>query len=161
MLAYLFWHRPQSGVDADAYEQAQRSFHASLEVPSACFRLDELPFPVGGEAADGYEDWYLVEDWSGIGDLNGAAVDAKRRESHDRAAALVGQGWGAVYASIAGSQEIPGQARWLERQPGEPIERLPPDVPVWCRQLVLGPAPELCVGVGGPARRRIGGSLKD
>ena len=59
MLAYVFWHLPAGGADVAAYEAAERSFQAALEVPSACFRVERLPF---GEVG-GYEDWYLVEDW--------------------------------------------------------------------------------------------------
>ena len=39
MLAYLFWHRPGTGVDAGAYEEAQRGFHARIESASACFHV--------------------------------------------------------------------------------------------------------------------------
>jgi hypothetical protein len=54
--AYLFWHRPRPGVERDEYEEAQRQFHALLEVESACFRLERLPFAEG----PGYEDWQAV-----------------------------------------------------------------------------------------------------
>ena len=159
MLAYLFWHQPRPGVDRDEYEEAQRAFHAALDVPSACFRVEELPFATGG-ARDGYEDWYLVEGWQGIGELNEAAIDARRRTQHDRAAAMVARGWGAIYASVAGPEVIPEHARWLEKPAGAPLEALlealPSEAAVWRRQLVLGPAPELCVAAAGPARHRIG-----
>jgi len=48
MLAYVFWHTPADGVDADAYERALVAFHRSLErsppfgfAGSAAFRIDE------------------------------------------------------------------------------------------------------------------------
>lgn len=155
MLAYLFWHRPRRGVEVSRYEEAQREFHAALETPSACFHVASLPF----EEGEGYEDWYLVEGWEALGDLNAAAVDARRRAHHDRAAAMVGNGWGGVYAHLDGAEEIPVEASWLEKRPGQPLEDLlsplDPATPVWRRQLVLGPAPELCIGVGGPDRRQI------
>ncbi len=142
MLAYVFWHRPAAGVEREDYEEAQRRFHAEIGVPSACFALAELPFASGAEG-DGYEDWYLVEDWTALGALNEAAVDGRRRPSHDRAAA-----W----------REPPAEARWLYKRPGEAtadlLTRLGGDASIWQRQMVLGPAPEFCAGSGGEISRR-------
>ncbi|HET7122245.1 MAG TPA: hypothetical protein VFI17_13460 [Solirubrobacterales bacterium] len=145
MLAYLFWHRPRPNAEAAEYEEAQRRFHQRLELESACFRLDRLPFDDG----PGYEDWYLVEDWQGLGKLNEAAVDAHRKGDHDRAAAMAGAGWGGIYAHVSGEVEIPARARWLRKPRGQSLATLlaeiPAETPVWQRQMVLGPAPELCV----------------
>ncbi len=144
MLAYVFWHRPRADVDPQAYEEAQRAFHAELEMDSACFRLDSLPFDDGS----GYEDWYLVADWGGLGELNEAAVDAHRRAPHDRAASLSADGWGAVYAPLREQASIPGGAEWLDKPRGQSygqfIDTLP-EAGAWQRQMVLGPAPEFCV----------------
>jgi hypothetical protein len=145
LLAYLFWHRPRPGVDAAEYEEAQRGFHASLEVESACFRLDRLPFDDG----PGYEDWYLVEDWAALGALNAAAVDSVHRPGHDRAAAMVAEGWGGVCASVQGPAAIPAQAQWRHKPPGQPaadfLAGIGAGASVWQRQMVLGPALEFCV----------------
>ncbi len=154
MLAYLFWHRPGTGVDAGAYEEAQRGFHARIESASACFHVAELPF----DERPGYEDWYLVDDWAGLGRLNAAAVDAGRRAEHDAAAALVGEGWGGVYAIVRGAAEIPAAASWRHKPRGQGLDAVladAGDAAVWQRQMVLGPAPELCVAAGGPRRRRV------
>jgi hypothetical protein len=43
MLAYVFWHRPEAAADSLAYEDAQRSFHAAVEVPSASFGSNDFP----------------------------------------------------------------------------------------------------------------------
>ena len=53
MLAYVFWHRPAEDVEREDYEARLRAFHATLDVPSASFRLHLLPW----RHADGYEDW--------------------------------------------------------------------------------------------------------
>ncbi|HEX2391604.1 MAG TPA: hypothetical protein VHI77_01660 [Solirubrobacterales bacterium] len=155
MLAYLFWHRPGPGVEAGDYEEAQRAFHAELGIESACFQVADLPF----EAGPGYEDWYLVADWRGLGELNAAAVDARRGPHHDLAAAMAGQGWGGVYAPIGGPPAIPSEASWATKRPGQPLDELlapvTAETPVWRRQLVLGPAPEICVGSGGVPRTRV------
>jgi hypothetical protein len=143
MLAYVFWHRPKAGVEAAEYEDAQQAFQATLATPSACFRLAELPFATGG----GYEDWYLVDDWAGIGELNDAAVDATRRGTHDQAASLAADGWGGVYELLQGAAEIPTGIEWLDKPRGTPLDEfiaLLPHQGVWRRQLVLGPAPEFC-----------------
>lgn len=144
MLAYVFWHRPKADVDRDAYESAQRAFHATIAVPSGCFRLDALPFDPGG----GYEDWYLIEDWSQLGALNDAATEVAGRDTHDRAAELAADGWGAVYALARGAAEIPAGVEWRDKERGRPtadfLDSLPSGT-VWRRQLVLGPAPEFCL----------------
>lgn len=145
MLAYLFWHRPRPGVETTEYEEAQRRFHERPEVRSACFRLDRLPF----EGGAGYEDWYLVEDWAALGKLNATAVDSMHRGSHDQAAAGAGEGWGAVYACVRGEPKIPVETEWRDKPRGESSDRfiagIEGAVAVWQRQMVLGPAPELCV----------------
>jgi hypothetical protein len=146
MLAYVFWHRPRRDVDVAVYEEAQRSFHESLEATSACFRLAELPFA----ARPGYEDWYLVEDWNGLGELSDAAIDAIRRPAHDRAASMAADGWGGVYAAVRGPAAIPDGAVWFEKPPGEPSQEFVASLDhptVWRRQLVLSPAPEFCGAV--------------
>jgi hypothetical protein len=156
LLAYLFWHRPRPGVEQLEYEEAQRQFHALLEVASACFRLERLPF----DERPGYEDWYLVENWQELGELNTAAVDARRKAGHDRAAAMALDGWGALYASLRGPARIPDEARWEHKPRGEStadfLEGIDAAVAVWQRQMVLGPAPELCIAMasGQPAGRR-------
>jgi hypothetical protein len=137
LLAYLFWHRPRAGAKPERYEEAQRRFHERLEVPSACFRLERLPFGKG----PGYEDWYLVEDWAGLGDLNAGAIDPRRRDDHDRAAALAAAGWGGIYRHLRGDAAIPTEARWVDKPFGPPIAsvlgEVGDEVPVWQRQLVL------------------------
>ena len=146
-LAYVFWHRPRADVDRDGYEDALRAFHATLDLPSATFRLDALPF----DERDGYEDWYLVEDWAALGVLNDAAVDAVHRPAHDVPARAVSEGWGGVYRLIRGEAEPPPLTQWGWKRPGEPLEDYLASqdaAAVWMRQMVLGPAPEFCLVAG-------------
>jgi hypothetical protein len=153
MLAYVFWHQPRPGVEQAAYEEAQRGFHGSLQVPSACFRIAELPF---GDRGSAYEDWYLVESWGALGALNERAVDRLHAPHHNRAAAMAAEGWGAVYSLVKGSAAIPDGVEWADKPRGENsaelIAALPHDA-VWRRQLVLGPAPELCAATTASAAR--------
>lgn len=147
MLAYLFWHRPRVGVAREAYEQALIELHRSLAtagVQSAAFRLAQLPFA----APAGYEDWYLVEDWSAIGTLGKTAVSGVHAARHDAVAELTGEGWAGVYGLVRGAPSPPEGLRWVQRRHHEPLEvllareRAPA---AWRRQLVLGPAAEICL----------------
>lgn len=143
MLAYLFWHRPRSGVDVVAYENAQRAFHRALGIESACFRVAALPF----SQHSGYEDWYLIEDWAGLGALNARAVDPAHAATHGQAAALAGAGWGGLYELVRGEPAIPDGVEWLDKPRDEPAAEFIASLPhtgAWRRQLVLGPAPEFC-----------------
>jgi hypothetical protein len=153
MLAYVFWHRPRADVEPAVYEAAQRGFHRALAMESACFRLAAFPFDDG---RPGYEDWYLVADWAGLGELNESAVDADRLPGHDRVAEMATDGWGAVYALARGDATIPAGAEWLEKPRGEPSDEFIAALPsqtVWRRQLVLGPAPEFCAATAPAAGR--------
>jgi hypothetical protein len=174
MLAYVFWHRPAAGVDADAYEQALLAFHRSLahRLPvgtraSAAFRVAELPWlePVGepGEGpVAGYEDWYLVEDFGALGVLNEAAVGRGHSSAHDAVAHRFGAGAGGLYGLIEGepcasSLGEASLAVWIARPPSSRRRALgellgdgiqPEHASLWRRQLVFGPAPEFCLLAG-------------
>jgi hypothetical protein len=147
VLAYIFWHRPHSAVERAAYEAAIRDFHRTLDVLCASFRLNELPF----DEVDGYEDWYLVDDWDAVGRLRDVAVDAARRRAHDRAARQSAKGWGAIYRLVRGEALPPPLARWLEKPAAQSYEEFMETLgssAVWQRQLVLGPAAEFCIAEG-------------
>jgi hypothetical protein len=157
MLAYVFWHWPTpSSGEKEAYEDAQRRFHASLAdlkpkglVRSWSYELDRAPWL---SATPQYEDWYLLEGSGALDTLNAAAVSPPMRVDHDRAAAGAG-GVGGLYALHSGvPAERSGPAAWFAKPKGESYqhlyERLPADAVVWRRQMVLGPAPELLLEGG-------------
>ena len=138
MLAYLFWHRPAESVDTGQYEERLRAFHERMNADppagfrgSAAFRVD-----------DGYEDWYLIGDWTALGVLNDAAIDARHAPDHDAVAGLAGGGSGAVYRHITGDLDLAesGRADWSHSRP-----TVAGEFALWQRQLVLGPAPEFCL----------------
>jgi hypothetical protein len=155
VLAYVFWHAPAAGGDVAAYEAALRSFHAVLrdDPPpgfwgSAALRVTGAPWLPGGE---GYEDWYLVGDFAALGTLNEGAVSGRRQEPHDDVALRSGHGAGGVYASWVGPPDVPtGTVRWFAKPPGRSYDDLRSALSgtTWQRQLVLGPAPELCAAGG-------------
>ncbi len=168
MIAYVFWHRRREDADAAEYEEANIAFHRSLarSAPvgmrgSAMFRVPEAPWLDG----PGYEDWYLVEDFTALGVLNEAAVGRGHRTVHDRAARRLLSGTAGLYTLIEGAGMPAGRtppasspAIWVERPPGSPERSIGEllgdgmgageddiDGSLWRRLLVLGPAPEYCL----------------
>src|SRR3954449_5542580 len=171
MLAYVFWHRPRDGVGAGEYVAALSAFHERIGVPSWFGALERPPW---GEDAGWYEDWYLVEDWNGLGRLNEAAVSGPRKGPHDAAAAVAGEGTAGGYALRAGRPAGPDWAGWVGRGVFAARGRPPagpewgggragppelayeafvpalcaaagPDASIWQRQMTLGPTPEFAV----------------
>jgi hypothetical protein len=144
VLAYLFWHAPSDPVEREEYESRLLEFHEAIRgvvVESAAFRLDELPFA----RRAGYEDWYLVEDWAALGELNAAAVSGVRAAPHDAVARLARDGWGGVYRLMRGSSKVPDRGRWESKPADESYDSFlgrEGAETIWQRQLVLGPAPE-------------------
>jgi hypothetical protein len=171
LLAYLLWHRPADGIERDAYEHAGERFHRSLQhAPpagfrgSAIFRVGELTWldsPFGGQAGAGYEDWYLLEDFSALGVLNEAAVAHRHRTAHDALARGFGAGAGGLYGLLEGRPDLGSTPLgiWISRPPvsrppgvaggalgellGDGID--PEHSSLWRRSLVFGPAPEYCL----------------
>jgi hypothetical protein len=176
VLAYLFWHRPLDRASVEAYERAQLAFHRSLArsrpvgmCGSWSFRVADIPWrpAAGGSdgapagACPGYEDWYLVEDFTALGVLNEAAVGRGHRTTHDEAARRSDGGAGGLYALVEGEHPGPLSAAriavWVARAPGSehrPLGELlgdgidPRSASLWRRQMVLGPAPEYCLLAG-------------
>jgi hypothetical protein len=158
VLAYVFWHEPAAGTDRAAYEEALRAFHEVLRddppdgfLRSAALRVAGAPWLPGGA---GYEDWYLVEGFAALGTLNEAAVAGRRRVPHDDVALRSAHGAGGIYAPWAGDPAVPsGTVTWLSKAAGTSYEALRAGLSgtTWLRQLVLGPAPELCRPGNGPA----------
>lgn len=160
MLAYVFWHWRRPEVAAAAYEALQLGFHAALaEAPppgflrSALLALAGAPWANEGGAA--YEDWYLLEGSGALDPLNDAAVSAGRRVPHDAAAGAAHGGTAGLYRLRLGTPpRRPAVAYWFAKPEGMSYAELwrrlgpvaaQPETAVWGRQMVLGPAPELCV----------------
>ena len=160
MLAYVFWHRSVAGTEPALYERALVKFHAALaSAPppgfhrSWAFRLVSIPWLAG---ATGYEDWYFVDDFAALGELNEAAVAASRKAPHDAVARLTAQGTGGVYRLVAG-EPLPEEveaAAWLSKPAGKPDAEFLAALggTVWQRQMTLGPTPEFCLHLPGGAQ---------
>jgi hypothetical protein len=157
MLAYVFWHEPDSETDRDAYERLLRSFHRTLGdhppegfVASKAYRAEG---PRWLHVEVGYEDWYLVESWTALGTLNDAALAGPRREPHDAVARRAAGGTAGVYRLVRGEPPA-GEKRfavWMAKPRGVGYEEFLDRIEtvggetLWQRQLVLGPGPEFCL----------------
>jgi len=149
VLAYVFWHRPRDGVDAAGYVASLTAFHERIGVPSWFAALERPPW---GEDVGWYEDWYLVEDWNGLGRLNEVAITGARQPPHDVAAALAREGIAGIYGLIGGRPEPPEWAAWVAKPRGsgygdfeEELVGVGAAGSVWKRQMTLGPTPEFVV----------------
>jgi GNAT superfamily N-acetyltransferase len=159
-VAYVFWHRPRPDVDPSAYVDALGRFHAELVAApprglllSWSLRLGAPPWPDGGDGW--FEDWYVLGGLGSLGALERAALDARRRASHDAAAAGTGEGTAGIYGLVSGALPRAGglsAAAWLAKPDGESYERFVPALAgaarggcVWQRRLTLGPTPEFAV----------------
>jgi hypothetical protein len=161
MLAYLFWHEPRPGVDEEQYVSLLQAFHAVLaEAPPPGFRrswsvrLQRAPWDDG--PAGIFEDWYLVDDWTAIGQLNENATKAPRDDAHHEIARRATNGRGAIYRFDHGSLDGPAPwAGWLPKPDGASYDAFVPELveaaasggqaAILRRQMVLGPAPEYVV----------------
>jgi hypothetical protein len=156
VLAYVFFHRPAPDVGVGVYERGLAAFHRSLGTASASFRLEALPF---GDGGPGYEDWYLVDDWSALGEIGAVALAPQRRREHDAVAARSGEGWGGVWALRYGDPVPPPGVRWASKPRGRTDDAFlaaEDASTVWQRQLVLGPAPEFAFAAPpSPARVQV------
>jgi hypothetical protein len=165
MLAYVFWHRPAAGIGEGEYERALGRFHRSLaRRPPSGFRgsvalrapaLPWLPAREGSPDA-GYEDWYVLDDWSSVGVLEAAAISRAHAGAHELAARHAGACAGGVYRLLdgEGSPRDAHLAIWVDtmgRSSDPAIADLledgmqPRASSLWRRCLVLGPAPQLCL----------------
>lgn len=151
MLAYVFFHRPATGVETPAYEAALRKFHASLAGAPAAGFVSSATYRVGG----GYSDWYLVQSSTALDALNEAAVNGELSAHHDAVAHMSSNGAGKLLALVSGhARTEPGFEVRFSKPAGmgyaELYERIKPwtdrgEVTLWRRMMVLGPPPEFCL----------------
>ncbi|HUJ27584.1 MAG TPA: hypothetical protein VLW85_16280 [Myxococcales bacterium] len=148
MLAYTFWHWPNTGA-AD-YEARLRRFHEAMRAAppagfrgSYAFRHGAAPWLPG----PAYLDWYLVDGFAELQSLNDGAISLSRKEPHDAVAAQARGGAGGVYKLYSDDREPKGPARWFSKPDGMRYDQLLPQLKgsAWMRQMVLGPSPEFVV----------------
>jgi hypothetical protein len=161
MLAYVFWHWPQSSVDPETYVIHLEGFHRTLAANkpkgfqgSVVFRIEDPDWLQTRGAV--FEEWYLLDDSAAMDPLNDAAVSGACEQPHNLVAREAAGGTGGLYRLRSG-QEVLGEARfavWLAKPDGvsyksfyEALELLTtqPNVALWGRQMTLGPTTEFCI----------------
>ena len=164
MLAYVFWHWPQANVDAQLYRTHLIEFHEILarnKPPgfrySAVFAIGAAPWLAA--SGNAYEDWYIVEDSSGLDPLNEGAVSGVCEEPHNRVAREAAGGTAGLYGFRDGTIDFGNSryANWISKPNGmsyaEFYELMRPFVQVegaalWGRRMTLGPTTEFCLMTG-------------
>ena len=150
-LAYVFAHRPASGLPAGAYEDALRRFHAALATGRTPGFIGSTTYRIG----DGYADWYLVESSAALDSLNDAAVSGLRAPAHDAAAKMAANGTGKLLRLATGEPDLLARHEVRFAKPAgvaysdlyETLDQWTsqPGVSLWRRMMVLGPPPEFCL----------------
>ena len=158
MLAYVFSHRPASGADVRAYEDALRRFHAELAAGTPAGFVGSTTY----RFADGYSDWYQIENSAALDVLNEAAVSGARAAPHDSAARMAAWGSGKLLSLAQGEADLDALHEAGFAKPAgmaysdlyamtEPFTARP-GVALWRRMMVLGPPPEFCLASREPAQ---------
>ena len=161
MLAYVFWHWPQSTIDRQVYEEHLVSFHSTLKAYrpdgfkwSAVFLTSDMPWI--GNSSDAYEEWYLLDDSAAMDKLNHAAVSGACEEPHNRVAREAAGGVAGLYRLRAGKESLSKSrvAMWFAKPNGVSYSHLhstlqpicaEEGVALWGRQMTLGPTTEYCI----------------
>ena len=148
MIAYLFFHHLEPGADEVEYEAGLRHFHVALRDAGIAGFSGSRTYRL----ADGYCDWYLVESSAALDPLNDAAVSGGRTTLHNAVAMRAVNFTGKLMKLAAGRYDPEAAVEVRFSKPHgmsyadfyrrlEPLTARP-DVSVWRRMMVLGPAPE-------------------
>jgi hypothetical protein len=161
MLAYVFWHWPNSTVDPQNYLQYLIDFHQTLAANKPPGFHHSVVFRIRGASwlntnDEAYEEWYLLDDSAAMDPLNEAAVSGVCEAPHNKVAREAADGIGGLYRLRAGHEAL-AEARsaiWLSKPAGvsykdfyatlQPLTSQP-GVALWGRQMTLGPTTEFCL----------------
>ena len=161
MLAYVFWHWPQSTIARSSYLDHLAEFHRTLASNKPPGFRRSVVFSIRGANwlnTDGevFEEWYLLDDSAAMDPLNEAAVTGACEIPHNRVAREAADGTGGLYRFREGQEDL-AQSRfavWLSKPNGvsypdfyadlQPLTSQP-GVGLWGRQMTLGPTTEFCI----------------
>ena len=161
MLAYVFWHWPQSSIDRDSYEDHLIHFQQTLAANKPAGFQQSVVFRVHGASwlntnDDAYEDWYLLDASAAMDPLNDGAVSGACEEPHNKVAREAADGIGGLYRLRTGAGDLAHAnfALWLSKPAGvsykdfytalEPLTSQS-GIALWGRQMTLGPTTEFCI----------------
>lgn len=158
MLAYVFWHWPQPGVDMETYVDHLASFHDTLNAHKPVGFHGSRVFRMHGVSwldthGDAFEDWYLLDDSAGLDRLNEAAVSGVCEAPHNLVAREAAGGTAGLYRPKTGDIFVEPQfALWLSKPDGvsykdfyHTLEPMIVDGALWQRQMTLGPTNEFLI----------------
>jgi hypothetical protein len=161
MLAYVFWHWPQSSIDRGAYLDHLADFHRTLAANKPDGFQRSVVFRINGArwlntTGDAYEEWYLLDDSAAMDRINHAAVSGACEEPHNRVAREAADGTGGLYRFRTGDEDLARSrfATWLSKPNGvsysdfyAALHSLTTQrgVGLWGRQMTLGPTTEFCI----------------
>lgn len=164
MLAYVFWHWPQTGIDTETYVDHLVAFHRTLNENKPVGFHGSRVFRMRGVSwletnADVYEDWYSLENSAALDRINDAAVSGPCEAPHNLVAGEAAGGTAGLYRLRFGSVfEEPRFALWLSKPEGvsykdfystmEPIVTCA----LWQRQMTLGPTTEFVIHSATPVQ---------
>jgi hypothetical protein len=166
MLAYVFWHWPNSNIDDASYRKLLQNFHQTLSanapkgfLRSVVFAVSQLPLLTKSQY--GFEDWYLLEDSASLDILNEAAVSGVCEEPHNLVARQAADGTAGLYRLRAGIEDLSKAkyAMWFTKPAGVSYQDLystlspitsKQGVGLWQRQMTLGQTTEFAVYSGAP-----------
>src|SRR5215510_12419172 len=111
MLAYVFWHWPQSEIAQDSYVDHLTAFYDTLAANKPSGFRESVVFRVRGASwlntnDEAYEEWYLLDDSAAMDRLNDAAVSGACEEPHNRVAREAADGIGGLYRLRAGAEDL-------------------------------------------------------
>ena len=161
MLAYVFWHWPQPGVDTNTYVEHLVDFHRTLNAnkPDGFQGSRVLSFR-GASWLDtkgvAFEDWYLIDDSAALDRINDAAVSGPCEAPHHLVAREAAGGTAGLYRLRLGEiLEDVRFALWLSKPEGTSYTDfyaiLKPIVgSLWQRQMTLGPTAEFVIHSASP-----------
>ena len=161
MLAYVFWHWPQSTIDRGSYLDHLAEFHRTLASNKPPGFRRSVVFSLRGAnwintTGEAFEEWYLLDDSAVMDRLNEAAVTGACEVPHNRVAREAADGTGGLYRFRKGQEDLTQSrsAVWLSKPNGwsyrdfyEAIEPFisQPGFSLWGRQMTLGPTTEFCI----------------
>ena len=166
MLAYVFWHWPQSNIDRGQYLDHLADFHRTLASNKPSGFQRSIVFGITGAGwlnttGEVFEEWYLLDDSAAMDRLNDAAVSGVCEEPHNKVARQAADGTGGLYRFRAGEEDLAESkyAVWLSKPNGvsyhgfyaalQPLTSQP-GVGLWGRQMTLGPTTEFCIHSSNP-----------
>jgi hypothetical protein len=163
MLAYVFWHWPQPGVDIETYVEHLVGFHRTLGANKPVGFQGSRVFRFSGASwlqtkGEAFEDWYLVDDSAALDRINEAAVTGPCEAPHNLVAREAAGGTAGLYRLRRGEIfDDVHYAVWLSKPDRmsyadfyATLDPIVAGAALWGRQMTLGPTTEFVIHSANP-----------